>query len=118
MNEHCHHHLPHHQPKPARPPVQGNTSGIVYTCPMHPEIRQQGPGNCPICGMALEPEAMTGEEGENPELTDFRRRFWNGLLLTLPLLFLEMGGHFVDLHFIDARISNWAQLIFATPVVL
>nr|WP_202819290.1 copper-translocating P-type ATPase [Nitrosococcus oceani] len=85
---------------------------------MHPEIRQQGPGNCPICGMALEPETITGEEGENPELTDFKRRFWIGLVLSLPLLVLDMGGHFTDIHFVDENISNWVQLVLATPVVL
>nr|WP_231561723.1 copper-translocating P-type ATPase [Nitrosococcus oceani] len=85
---------------------------------MHPEIRQQGPGNCPICGMALEPETITGEEGKNPELTDFKRRFWIGLVLSLPLLVLEMGGHFTDVRFLDDSISNWVQLVLATPVVL
>ena len=108
---------PGHGHKPP-PPVQGDTADVIYTCPMHPEVRRQGPGNCPVCGMALEPEIQTGEEGENPELTDFRRRFWLGLLLTLPLLLLEMGGHFTDFHLLDESISNWAQLLFGTPVVL
>jgi Cu+-exporting ATPase len=85
---------------------------------MHPEIRQDGPGNCPICGMALEPETITGEEGENPELTDFRRRFWIGLVLTLPVLVLEMGAHVFNLHLTGAHTSNWIQLLFGTPVVL
>ncbi|MCB1949403.1 MAG: copper-translocating P-type ATPase [Nitrosomonas sp.] len=86
---------------------------------MHPEIRQNGPGNCPICGMALEPETMTGEEGENPELTDMRKRFWIGLVLTLPVFILEMGGHMFNLHhYIDRTLSNWIQFILATPVVL
>ncbi|ABA58017.1 Heavy metal translocating P-type ATPase [Nitrosococcus oceani ATCC 19707] len=98
--------------------VQNGESSAVFTCPMHPEIRQQGPGNCPICGMALEPETITGEEGENPELTDFKRRFWIGLVLSLPLLVLDMGGHFTDIHFVDENISNWVQLVLATPVVL
>ena len=90
-----------------------------YTCPMHPEIRQKEPGNCPICGMALEPEMMTGEEGENPELTDMRKRLWGGLILTLPVFALEMGGHFMDLHqHISGTLSNWIQLVLATPVVL
>ena len=92
--------------------------GAIYTCPMHPEIRQEGPGNCPICGMALEPETITGEEGENPELTDFRRRFWIGLILTLPVLVLEMGAHVFGLHLAEPHMSNWIQLIFGTPVVL
>ena len=89
----------------------------IYTCPMHPDVRQKGPGSCPICGMALEPEVITGEE-ENHELTDFRRRFWLGLILTLPLIILEMSGHFTDLHIIDENLSNPVQLLLATPVVL
>jgi Cu+-exporting ATPase len=90
----------------------------IFICPMHPEIRQKGPGTCPKCGMALEPETMTGEEGENPELTDFRRRFWIGLVLTLPVFLLEMGGHLLGLHFLDAGTSNLVQMGLATPVVL
>ena len=117
MSNCCHGH--HHEQKEAKPlPAGMNAADIMYTCPMHPEVRQKGPGNCPKCGMALEPETITGEEGENPELTDFRRRFWIGLVLSLPLLVLEMGGHFMDFHLLDAKISNWVQLLFATPVVL
>ena len=98
---------------------QSDKANTIYTCPMHPEIRQNGPGNCPICGMALEPEAMTGDEGENPELTDMRKRFWVGLVLTLPVFTLEMGGHVFDLHhYISGMLSNWIQLVLATPVVL
>jgi heavy metal translocating P-type ATPase len=94
-------------------------AAAIYTCPMHPEIRQNGPGNCPICGMALEPETMTGEEGENPELTDMRKRFWIGLVLTLPVFTLEMGSHLFNLHqYIDGTLSNWIQFVLATPVVL
>lgn len=86
---------------------------------MHPEIRQEGPGNCPICGMALEPETITGEEGENPELADMRKRFWIGLVLTLPVFVLEMGVHLFELHhYISGTLSNWIQLVLATPVVL
>ena len=65
---------------------------------MHPEIRQVGPGACPICGMALEPELVTADAGPNPELADMTRRFWIGLALTLPVFALEMGGHLLDLH--------------------
>ena len=72
--------------------------GAIYTCPMHPEIRQVGPGSCPICGMALEPAEVSAEAGPNPELVDMTRRFWIGLLLTLPVVVLEMGGHLADLH--------------------
>ncbi len=92
---------------------------VTYTCPMHPEIQQKGPGNCPICGMALEPETITGKEGENPELTDMRKRFWFGLALTLPVFTLEMSSHVFDLHhYISGTLSNWIQLALATPVVL
>lgn len=94
--------------------------GTIYTCPMHPQIRQVGPGNCPICGMALEPEVATGEAGPNPELVDFTRRFWIGLVLTLPVVALEMGGHLTGLmHFVGGpAVGNWLQLLLATPVVL
>ncbi|MCC7283985.1 MAG: cadmium-translocating P-type ATPase [Acetobacteraceae bacterium] len=91
----------------------------IYTCPMHPEIRQKGPGTCPICGMALEPEVMTADTGPNPELVDFTRRFWIGLALVIPVVVLEMGGHLVGLsHLLAPAVSNWVQLLFATPVVL
>ena len=94
-------------------------SGTIYTCPMHPEIRQVGPGNCPICGMALEPETVTAETGPNPELVDMTRRFWIGTVVTAPVLALEMGGHLFDLHgWIGQQTSNWVQLLLATPVVL
>jgi Cu+-exporting ATPase len=93
--------------------------GAEYTCPMHPQIRQKGPGNCPICGMALEPVVATGDTGESPELRDMTRRFWIGLALTVPVLFLEMGGHLFDLaHLVAPRTSNWIQMVFSTPVVL
>jgi len=91
----------------------------IFTCPMHPEIRQKGPGSCPLCGMALEPETVTLDETENPELTDFRRRFWIGLALTIPVFILEMGGHLFGLdRLISGSQSNWLQLLFATPVIL
>eukprot|EP01035_Chromulina_nebulosa_P013947 gene13947-18467_t len=73
-------------------------AGAIYTCPMHPEIRQPGPGSCPICGMALEPELVSADSGPDPELVDMTRRFWIGLALTAPVFFLEMGSHFIDLH--------------------
>ncbi|WP_441232932.1 heavy metal translocating P-type ATPase [Bradyrhizobium sp. 930_D9_N1_4] len=93
--------------------------GTIYTCPMHPEIRQVGPGSCPICGMALEPEVASLETGPNPELADMTRRFWIGGVLALPAVVLEMGGHLAGPHnWIDATLSNWIQLVFATPVVL
>ena len=92
--------------------------GTIYTCPMHPEIRQIGPGTCPICGMALEPEIATADTGPNPELVDMTRRFWIGLALTLPVFVLEMGAHLVGPHLLDQTVSNWIQFAFATPVVL
>jgi Cu+-exporting ATPase len=93
-------------------------AGTIYTCPMHPEIRQVGPGSCPICGMALEPEVASLETGPNPELADMTRRFWIGGALALPPVVLEMGGHLAGPHnWIDPTLSNWIQLVFATPVV-
>ncbi|WP_309087248.1 heavy metal translocating P-type ATPase [Phenylobacterium sp.] len=94
--------------------------GTIYTCPMHPEVRQEGPGSCPICGMALEPELVTADSGPNPELADMSRRFWIGLVLALPVFALEMGGHLVPNlhHYVSATASNWIQLALATPVVL
>jgi Cu+-exporting ATPase len=93
--------------------------GAIYTCPMHPEVRQVGPGSCPICGMALEPELASAESGPNPELADMTRRFWVGLALAVPVVVLEMGGHLFDLHrFIEPSVSNWLQFALATPVVL
>jgi Cu+-exporting ATPase len=94
-------------------------AGTIYTCPMHPEIRQVGPGTCPICGMALEPALATADTGPNPELVDMTRRLWIGLALTLPVFALEMAGHVTDLHMlIGSQASNWVQLALATPVVL
>ncbi|CZG06650.1 copper-translocating P-type ATPase [Legionella pneumophila serogroup 1] len=90
---------------------------VIYTCPMHPEIRQSNPGICPICGMTLELESITTEEGASPEYLDMRWRFWVGLVLTFPIVVLEMGAHGFG-HFISANISNWVQLLLATPVVL
>ena len=95
--------------------------GVIYTCPMHPQIRQVGPGNCPICGMTLEPVKATADVGENHELADMTRRFWVGLALTLPVFVLEMGGHIpaLGLHdLVPPRISTWIQFALSTPVVL
>ncbi len=98
-----------------RPSPKGE--GGVYTCPMHPEIRQKGPGVCPKCGMALEPEMPSTEEGENPELVDFRRRFWWTLPLSAATVVLAMAGEAL-LPGVSAPARNWAQLVLATPVVL
>jgi Cu+-exporting ATPase len=110
----CHHH-DHHHPAPAveAPP------GTIYTCPMHPQVRQVGPGSCPICGMALEPELATAEAGPNPELADMTRRFWIGLVLAVPVFVLEMGGHLTGMKFgLPHGASTWIQLVLASPVVL
>jgi Cu+-exporting ATPase len=98
--------------------VEQVPEGTIYTCPMHPEIRQVGPGNCPICGMALEPAIATAESGPNPELADMTRRFWAGLALTLPVFVLEMGSHVFGLSLVEQPLSNWVQFALATPVVL
>ena len=101
------------------PDVSEVPAGTIYTCPMHPEIRQIGPGNCPICGMALEPVVATAETGPNLELIDMSRRFWVGLAVTIPVFLLEMAGHVFDLGtVIGQQTSNWIQLVLATPVVL
>jgi len=93
--------------------------GTIYTCPMHPQIRQVGPGSCPICGMALEPEVASLDAPPNPELADMTRRFWVGAALSLPVVVLEMGGHLVGGHrWVDQTLSNWIQLVLATLVVV
>ncbi len=95
------------------------SEGTIYTCPMHPEIRQVGPGSCPICGMALEPELVSLDDQPNPELADMSRRFWIGLALAAPAVVLEMGGHLVGGHgLVKPSLSNWIQFAFATPVVV
>ncbi|CAD7055973.1 copper-translocating P-type ATPase [Pseudorhizobium halotolerans] len=112
--EHRHQVAEKQLPPPAMP-----GEGTVYTCPMHPQVRQIGPGNCPICGMALEPEVATLETGPSPELVDMSRRFWIGLVLSIPVLALEMGGHLTNLHMLlGPQTSNWLQMVLATPVVL
>ena len=93
--------------------------GTIYTCPMHPEVRQIGPGSCPICGMALEPAMVTAEASPNHELIDFTRRFWIGMALTVPVFVLEMGGHLFGItERIGQQNANWVQLVLASPVVL
>jgi len=103
----------------AKPPAGSDKEGTIYTCPMHPQIRQAGPGSCPICGMALEPVVATADQGPSEELRDMTRRFWMGLALAVPVFLLEMGGHLFDIgHLVGSRTSNWIQLVLATPVVL
>jgi Cu+-exporting ATPase len=101
--------------KPAEPAA----AGAIYTCPMHPEIRQVGPGSCPICGMALEPLTVTAESGPNHELADMTQRFWIGFALAVPVVVLEMGGHLTGLTMLlGQQLSNWLQFLLATPVVV
>ncbi|PHZ85184.1 heavy metal translocating P-type ATPase [Paremcibacter congregatus] len=104
-----------------RPPAEEMPAGTQYTCPMHPEIIRDEPGDCPKCGMALEPMGIpTGDEGPNPELVDFTRRFWIGLALSLPIFILEMGGH-ISANFktlIDDHLSVMLQFLLATPVMV
>jgi len=93
-------------------------AGTLYTCPMHPEIEQEGPGTCPLCGMALEPAMPSLEEGENPELTDFRRRFWWSLPLSVATMALAMLAMTPALHGLSPDLRVWIELALATPVVL
>ena len=115
QDSHCAHHG-----HPARPAIDPSDlpEGTIWTCPMHPQIRQDHPGNCPICGMALEPLEPTAEEQSNPELIDMSRRFWVSSALTLPLVVLAMGAELFAWHFLPMRVSVWVQLVLATPVVL
>ena len=83
---------------PVPAPAAPVPAGTIYTCPMHPEIRRVGPGSCPICGMALEPDVATAQSGPNPELADITQRFWIGLVLATPVVVLEMGAHLLGAH--------------------
>ena len=106
------------KPGKAAPPAPV-APGTVFTCPMHPEIQQIGPGSCPICGMALEPAEVSLDDGPNHELIDMSRRMWIGLALSLPVVALEMGGHLTSLHMLlGQKTSNWIQFLLASPVVL
>ncbi len=104
----------------AAPPAPQAHEGTVWTCPMHPEIRREQPGSCPICGMALEPLRISADSGPNPELADMTRRFRIALALALPVFLLEMGGHLILAlhHAVPPRLSGWIQFLLATPVVL
>jgi heavy metal translocating P-type ATPase len=108
--------------EPERPEQSRSAAAeaVEYTCPMHPEIRQLGPGSCPICGMALEPVTVAADTGPNAELADMTRRFWVSLALTIPIVVLEMGSELVPVigDAVPDRVSSWLQLILATPVVL
>jgi len=125
---HEEHHKHHHTSKGA--PQKGGKydkvpegyTGTVYTCPMHPEVRLPGPGSCPLCGMGLEPETVTAvDEGPNPELVDFNKRFWVGVLLTVPFLVLSMlpiFGFYQIRDFLGERTALWLELLLGTPVTL
>ena len=116
QHQHCHHQHGEQAPNPVDPATVAE--GTIWTCPMHPQIRQVGPGTCPICGMALEPLEPSLEEGPNPELIDMGRRFWVSAVLTIPLLILTMGADVFGWHILSARASTWVQLALASPVVL
>jgi P-type Cu+ transporter len=94
-----------------------SSARAIYTCPMHPQVRQVGPGACPICGMALEPATVTLDDAPNPELADFSRRFWVGLALAAPLVAIDMGGHFSG-HAMGGAWMRWLEAALASPVVL
>ena len=108
---HCHAHHPQAEPKP---PVEG----AIYTCPMHPEIRQPGPGSCPICGMALEPVVPTDRE-DDTELKRVKRKFWIAAAFAVPVVLIAMIPHLFDLHLSQdsARILRWVEIVLSAPVV-
>lgn len=109
-----------HHPEAARAtqPVGRAGDSVIYTCPMHPQIRQNGPGTCPICGMALEPEAVTLEAPDTHELQDMSRRLWIAVALSVPVAILAMGAHFGLSQLVADDVSRWLQLLLATPVAL
>ncbi|MDF0490516.1 heavy metal translocating P-type ATPase [Sphingomonas sp. H39-1-10] len=100
------------RPEPAASP------GAIWTCPMHPQIRRDGPGTCPICGMALEPEEPSLDDAPDAELVDFTRRLWVSGVLTLPLLAVSMGAEMIGIHIVDPMLSPWIQLVLTAPIVL
>jgi Cu+-exporting ATPase len=107
---------PHHDASPMNAP---DGADVIYTCPMHPQIRHKGPGHCPICGMALEPLNAAETDGPSPELIEMMRRLWIGALLALPVVALGIGADLSNLrHLVPARASSWVQLMLSTPVVL
>jgi Cu+-exporting ATPase len=108
----CRHHAA------SRPVPTDVPAGAIWTCPMHPEIRQVGAGTCPICGMALEPETPSLDDAPNPELLDFTRRLWVAGLLAVPLLIVSMGAEMLGLRIVPMRLSPWIQLALAAPIVI
>jgi Cu+-exporting ATPase len=105
---------------PAAPASTSGNDTRIYTCPMHPEVRQVGPGSCPKCGMALEPLEVTVDEGPNHELVDMTRRFWGSLVLTVPVLALAMGEMLAPalVSALGPTAWLWSQVVLSTPVVL
>ena len=106
------------QALPAPKRQEPAAAGTIYTCPMDPEVRQVGPGTCPICGMALEPEQVSLDQGPDPELIDMTKRFWIALVLTAPVFAIEMGRHLGLMHLVPPPWSNWISFALSTPVVL
>ncbi len=121
---HCSHHRQQHSEASlaiTASPEAAQGQGVIYTCPMHPQIRQPKPGNCPICGMALEPEKVSLDATPNHELIDMTRRFWVSALLSAPLALFVMGAHLIPNiphEWMDSSLSHWIQMMVATPVVL
>ena len=120
VHDACGHHGKHADAAAMGPAARGGSNQVEYTCPMHPQVRQMGPGACPVCGMALEPVLAAAGARESPELRDMTWRLWIGAVMTAPVFALEMGGHVFDLHhhLVAQQASNWIQLLLATPVVL
>jgi Cu+-exporting ATPase len=118
----AHHHHEHGGCHAHASPVPGEAPkaapGAIWTCPMHPQIRRDGPGHCPICGMALEPVAPSADDGPNPELVDFTRRLWVAGALSVPLLAVSMLAEMLGLHIVSPAASPWVQLALTTPIVL
>lgn len=115
---HEHHHHDHAKHGHAPTPRSPTPDDREHTCPMHPQIRQKGPGTCPICGMALEPVLVTADEGDSPELVDMTRRFWVSVVLSLPLVAVAMADMLPSMPFHGLTWLPWAELAVATPVVL